>query len=255
MPAVAVIDTTNKRVRLTITGPTGADYYYVTRVAGTSTEVRSAYPTTNISAGVSVVDDYEIPRDVPVYYIVRVDSETGTIITSNTITYSSNGEVSLVHPGLPSLSRTVNVNSDAEYTYGSRTSVFQAFNADIAVAWTTTLMAPEGHLTIYSFSPGESRDIYALLRTGQPLFLAAPADWMDPGYIAITGLSRVKTQPTDPRETFQRWEIDFIYVSRPSGYLAVSWTYDELGGDYATVADVNAAYNSYNAILFNEPGL
>lgn len=255
MPAVAVVSTADKRIRLTITGPSDADAYYVTRVAGTSVQVRSAYPTNNISGGVSVVDDYEVPRDVPVYYIVRVDNESGTIITSNTVTFPSGGVVMLVHPGLPSLSLTVNVRSDADYTYGTRTTIFQAFNADQAVSWTSTLMAPEGHLTLETYDLIETENLYALLRTGQPLFVAAPAGWLDPGYIALTGLTKTKINPQNPREGFIRWELDYIYVSRPSGYLAVSWTYDKLGTEYSTVGDVSAAFGSYNAILFNEPGL
>lgn len=192
--------------------------------------------------GDRIVDDYEVPINQAVTYVLEDGSATGEL----TVT-SGGGYIS--HPTDPTLLRRVSVESDDEWQWTAPGTAHPILGSEWPVVTHTRRTVHEG--TLLLITPyAEQEAIKDILVTGSPLLLRVPPDCpVDSMWFWPERVTRSKIGTPD-NFTGLRWEMQYQRVQKPGGEVTQdpsnSWsavtvthpTWTDLQASHATWLDV-----------------
>jgi hypothetical protein len=202
--------------------------------------------TTSGSTRVGLVYDYEMPYGTAVSYST-LESPT---VTSAQVTVAE-GDVWLVHPGVPSLSQQVLVGEFSERATAVTRGVFYPMGRATAVVVTDgARKAAQYDLTLVTLTDDAREAMAALLSDAGALLLNVPATkgfGVNAEYVAIgdakeSRVSRIASEPA------RRWSLQCTVIDRPAGGSQSQRTFVDLL-DYPTLAALQAKYSSFTALL------
>jgi hypothetical protein len=159
-------------------------------------------------------------------------------------------EVWLTHPGMPILSRPVNlrIGSFQSRKRAARSGVFYPMNRATAVVVTDgRRKRPESSFIVSTETEDEFDAIESLVDDAGVLFLNVPPHlglMLKSAYIAVLDIDEVR--PSDIGEDVRRdWVMPYVEVARPAMGAPSGWTYADARVRFATYQDARVEYRTY----------
>jgi hypothetical protein len=160
----------------------------------------------------------------------------------------------LTHPGMPVLSRPVNLRAGSFQSRkrAARAGVFYPMNrATAAVVTDGRRKRPESSFVVSTQTEAEFDAIESLIDDAGVLLLNVPPHLglkIRSAYIAVLDIDEVR--PSDIGEDLLRdWVMPYVEVARPTGGAAASWTWADVMATYATWQDVLDANRTWADLL------
>ena len=155
-----------------------------------------------------IVWDYECPFGVEVTYSLDDDTASSTL----NVTTSQ-----LSHPTDVSLSYTVTVVDDDDWSWTAPGSAFQPIGSQWPVIVYSTRTEHRGVLLLAT-EWADRADVHALLIDGGPLLLRTPPTVdVDDKWLWPESVRRTKSRPHDP--AYVLWELSYQRCARPAGVV------------------------------------
>lgn len=196
-----------------------------------------------LSGGTFIGWDFETPIKQPVSYIAYaydandldtpLDRTTPVSVTWNT------EQTWIKDPLEPGRNMPIEVERMPEYTYDSRSGVFEVVNRPDPVVVTEVRSSAKGDLVLHTNDQAE-RDRFHLLTSPGHVLLLQDSQRSGVGnmYLAVLGLKEQRI--ADHRdETARRWVLSYVETRAPAG---------ENPSAFVTYADLAALFPSYQAI-------
>lgn len=246
----ATVDTasTPPRVLLDVTGMAGATVT-ITRTdpAGNTVTVREADGAALV-AGAFTVYDYEAQYQVANTWTATSDTADSA---SDTATLAVT-QPWLIHPGVPSLSRAVQVAQRGDRTRDTSTGVHTILGrADPIAVSDGARKSATFPLTLATSTLTEEADLTALLADASPLLLQIGYSGVDRAEYCWVSIGQVVQ--SDAVDWFgnehSHWTLPCTVVAAPTGSQQAERTYADMLADFATYADTDAAYATYHDLL------
>lgn len=205
-------------------------------------------PDSSVSRS-GVIYDYEAPFGEAVVYSTLQQPE----VVSSPVVVDAD-DVWLIHPGLPGLSRPIQlrVGSFQTTVRTANAGVFWPLNRDTAVVVTDGRRKKgSSSFTVRTDTPEDLESLLALINDAGVLLMNVPpllGLLIDSGYIAILDVNEVR--PSDIGEDPARdWEMPFVPVAMPTGGVPTSWTWADVLAQYATWADLMEGEKSWADVM------
>jgi hypothetical protein len=204
--------------------------------------------------GALTLDDFEVPLDTSVYYVVTEKVPVGPTTASNKVTLASNGYSWLKDPGYPSMNVKIPVVTSLQtLTRASRTGVFNILDRVNPIVVSAKRQGPTAELIVHTLSNAQRIAMRDLVARGTTLLLQTPPAYgFGSEYIAISDVDEVRVGLAS--EQSRRWNLPFIVVDRPEGLssaptIANRWA--DVKATYATWADLKATGKTWDQLLQN----
>jgi hypothetical protein len=177
----------------------------------------------DVSGGAAFGWDYEAPLSTAVHY--EADN-SGSTVTSNTVTLTVSARALLTAPGLPAYGGPVVVAARAEPARSRPAEAISILGRSTDIVKSDVLKAPKFNLALLTRSDSEANDLTAMVAITPVLLLRIPGtrvtDWcyVQVGELAETPVSRVLPQPvpaTGDERTWAGWRLACQVVDAPVG--------------------------------------
>lgn len=258
-------DNATGSVRLTINMSGPADSYVTiqrTDEDGKSYYVRGygqEWKQVPYTPGPLVIEDYEAPLGIRVWYSIRWTNETGETRTGELYTQQIEAP-SLVDPdyawfkapGNPALNTLVLMESPLKWSRASRSTRYDIVGRKNPVHVTSVRSGRTADITILIWDPSANALFNSLLDGGHPVLIQAM-----PGYgvrrnlyLAI-GDSEVEHLHPDARIDGWRWSLAVTEVDRPDGGLqgSAGLTWQSIYDNYQTWEDLFDVHDEWVTVL------
>lgn len=238
------------RIRLDVTD-TGSPTIFATTVTrlnpdGRTVPVRTVDGeplalSTSGSNRIGLVYDYEAPFGESVTYSTL---ESPGLSSATVVLPSS--EPWLIHPGLPELSRPIELRAGslAEESYPLSRGVFQPMGRETPVIVTDgSRRSMQSQIVVWAETAGEIADIRNLVRDGTVLLLNIPPDLglaVDTAYVSIGDIVIGRASDIGS-DAYRNITMPFIVTARPAGGTQAERTLIDLV-EYGSLAGIAAAY-------------
>lgn len=214
---------------------------------GTQTVVRTTDGAPlPLSGGAGLVFDYEAPFGAPVAYTTAEDPAT----VSAQVTVDEPA-VWLIDPGVPALSRPVQVVTMSDRSRDVAQGVFRPMGRRNAIVHTDgQRQSPEYTLTVRTPDLPALDALLGLLDGAGTLLLNVPAGkgWgVEAEYVAVGKLTEARRATYGSRPD-RDWQLPCVVTDRPAGGTQAERTYADLL-TFASYAQLRAAYPTYLALL------
>ncbi|MCU1617201.1 MAG: hypothetical protein JWO98_4741 [Frankiales bacterium] len=239
------------RVRLDVSAsPTTTTSTTITRLdpSGSTVPVRTSDGNPLVlSSGIGLLYDPEVPYDAPVSY----SSLESPLTFSAQVTVPAS-QVWLTHPGVPALSMPITVAVFGDRARKVQRGVFYPMGRGTPVVVTDgARKSVESSFDVKIDNPDTLEALMAITSDGSDLLLNVPSGlgWGVPTcYIAVGDIteSRLVDYAAEPARYVT---MPFVVVDRPAGGSQAERTLADIYADYATLADVRAAYTNLTAVL------
>lgn len=241
------------RIELNITGLAGTTVT-VTRIDpdGNKSPVRSANPAP-LSGGEWVGFDYEVPFGVPVTY--SAVSNTGAKDTVGPVALVVN-EPWLIHPGIPMLSRPVNVARLGDRTSDTNQGLHQVLGRTNPIPITDGSRHGEAFtVTLKTDSQFEADALQTLLADSSVLLLQISYPYSESRDYWWVSVGQVTRSPrSQPYVAPQwAWQLPCTVVDIPVGTLQATWTWQDVVDGYATWQDVVDGFPKWRDVVTDSP--
>lgn len=244
----AAADAEHARIRLELYWP-GIRVAQVVRVHadGTTYPVRDGEPAMMLHAWAAW--DWEAPLDAPVAYQATALERTGALCTSAPITLPSLDRDWLKHPTRPELNRRISIREFGDRSRPARSARIHPPTAPRPITVHGVRQDPIGQILVQTDGTVEDiASLQALLDDNADLLVQRPAVrggqswWIS---IDTTGDSRI--DPGHPTLLIERTGLPFEVTDRAPGEAegVAGGQFGDLGVDFATINQLNAAYSSY----------
>jgi hypothetical protein len=184
---------------------------------GSAYTVRGAAPLT-LSAGLGVLDDFEIPLDVDCTW-TGVD-QAGRTATTGIVNLGSDEAFGtptawITDPARPGASVPVAMSGQPEWTYPAQSVRLDVIGNPRPRAVSATRGSKRGTITFVTLNPASIADVRNVFSTGQVLLLRAPAGYQWGNTYFDAGDVREAHGFTILRHSARRWSVDIAEVDRP----------------------------------------
>lgn len=238
MPTLsAAPDVAGSRVQLTLNGWAAEETTVYRRDGATRVPVRSANPV-QLSGGVALVNDWEMPLNTPVAYEALDGAD---LIGSSQVTVND-ANTWLKIPAYPDLNRIVHLAEVPALERPRRQSIFQALGARLPTIISDARSASSGTLSIVTLSAEEALWLEQMLTDTQVFLLQARGSWGS-RYVAIGDVTASHVVPKFGIEAM-RWDCAFTEVAAPTGGV--------IGNPFSTYQMVKDTYATYGALKEGE---
>ena len=251
MALTATFDSALSRIKLAA-GTLGASATYAvfdrTLNGITYTTVRGGTHVSVASAAASL-NDYEFPLGVAVTYRVRsYNASDVQQATFTTVITQAQPDPWLKSVQRPFLNQQITPSDASDVTHVNRSQVFPIVGRSYGVAVTDISAGLNYDLTVTTFTLGEAADLLYLAKSGDTVFLHAPADFPVPGGYYTVGDVR-ETRQGQPWE--RRWFTLPLTQVTPPGPEVIGTTYTiaSMLAEYATVTAVIAGNATISDLL------
>lgn len=253
----ASITLTNRQLDIT-------QFITVYRVAvdGTRTLVRGTDGLLNnvaITADQLVVEDYEAPLGVPVYYTVAIYDSTGAYVggrdtTPVTIGLGDGSYVWLKDPGEPQRNIRVMASRPPDWTRPIEQAINRVKDRRNPVIFSGKRGGLEGELQVMTQTDDERAGLHRLCDPGHFLLVQAnPGYGVEDAYVSVGALpeGRAGGDATDP---WRVWTLPMTQVDMPTtvgvaGSAGRTW--QDILTENTTWADVQNRYATWEDVLFD----
>lgn len=210
-----------------------------------------------------VVEDYEAPVGVPLWYEYEtynvgstVPSATGRSTGKVTVPSGDPNEAWLKDPGQPQRNLRVLVKQAPDWQRPVAQSELRVRRRRNSVILSDVRGGLEGDLVIWTRSDEERKALHWLLDDGSILlWQAAPGMGIDDMYVAVGQVTEGRVVPY-AREVWREWTLPLKQVDMPvtvgvAGSAGRTW--QDILTEHGTWADVLARYATWEAVLLNRP--
>lgn len=203
-----------------------------------------------------VMDDFECPLDVPVYYVATQAVPPGSpneVLTSTPpIILASNGYSWLKDPGYPGLNMRVPVvTSIATLNRTARSGVFPILDRVNPIVVTAKRQGPTGTLVMHTLTDAQRIKLTDLIARGTVLLLQTPSAYgFGSQYVWMGDVEEARLSIAQRQE--RRWTMPFMVVDRPEGLdhqPTLLNTWNDVKLTYATWADLAATGMTWGELL------
>ncbi|MFI1830675.1 hypothetical protein ACH41E_30190 [Streptomyces sp. NPDC020412] len=259
----AVADDVTASIRATFREVNTAGTISMWRVTpdGTRTPVRGAdglilgVPSTS---DVVVIEDYEAPLGVPVYYYA--ETRTGTNLTSRrstpvvTLTPGDRNLCWIKDPGYPQRNLQVMVKTPPAWKRPIQQTVYRVHGRANPVVHSDVRSGLEGDLVIYTRSDAEAAALTWVLSSGNPLlWQVVPVVHETDMYVSAAEVSLPRGAPV-AGEAWREWTLSLTQVDMPTtvgvaGSAGRTW--QDILTEHSTWQDVLDRFASWEDVFLN----
>ncbi|MGW3427909.1 hypothetical protein ACWDHW_08130 [Streptomyces melanosporofaciens] len=229
---------------------------------GSRTLVRGSsglYSQTPITSDEVIVEDYEAPLGVPVYYYVEtltVGSQTPGYQGTSTVTLDpgDRNECWLKDPGQPQRNLKVSVARAPDWQRSIEQAELRVRGRRNSVILSDVRGGLEGDLTIWTRSDDERAGLHWLLDSGNILlWQSVPGMGVADMYVSVGQITEARVTGYAP-EPWRAWTLPLRQVDMPTttgvaGSAARTW--QDILTQFATWQDVADAYATWEDVLFD----
>lgn len=229
---------------------------------GTRTLVRGAsglLDATALTSDVLVIEDYEAPLGVPVYYYAEARNSSGVLTASRqttTVTLAAGDPqyAWLKDPAHPQRNLRVMVARGPDWQRPIQQAEYRVRGRRASVVLSDVRGGLEGDLVVYTQSDEERAALHWLLDPGHVLlWQAAPGYGVADMYVAVGQITEARGGgvATDPWRT---WTLPLRQVDMPTAVGvagSASRTWQDILTEHDTWADVLDSYATWEDVLFN----
>jgi hypothetical protein len=210
----------------------------------------------SVTTGTLVVEDYEAPLGVPVYYYAETKNSTGATLetrVSDTVTLAA-GDVQygwLKDPGYPARNCRVMIARAPDWQRPIQQTAHRVRGSRAPIILSDVRGSLEGDLSVYTWTDDERQALHYLLDSGSVLlWQAAPGHGVDDMYVAVGQVTEARGGGIASDE-LRVWTLPMVQVDMPTtigvassagrtGYdvLAENLTGFEVLESYATGEDL-----------------
>jgi hypothetical protein len=218
---------------------------------GTQTPVRLAEPAELDGSGSAVLYDYESWFGGATTYTAT--TTTGAV-TSTSVTLDVE-DAWLRHPGVPSLSQTVDFQGEGKPVRPVTQAVLEPLGRSTPVVVSDgQRKSKRGDLTLRTKNDAEHIALLALLDDVTPLLLDIPASYsygtdLRHQYLAIGDLTQNRLMEDYYPHPWRIWTAPYIAVGRPAGGIQAQRTYATVLAAGATYQGTLTRHATYTALL------
>jgi hypothetical protein len=260
------VDDDTASVTVTIRELPTTDTVSVWRVTpdGTRTLVRGPNGLIDKSATTSdvlVIEDYEAPLGVPVYYVSESRNGSGVVTatrTTDTVTIDPGdyNEAWLKDPGNPQRNMRVLVERAPDWDRPIAQAEHRVRMRQNSVIFSDVRGGLEGDLTVWTRTDAERAALHRLLSPGSVLlWQAAPGMGVDDMYVNVGQAREGRVTPYAP-ELWRTWTLPLKQADMPVTVGVASSagrTWQDILTENSTWGDVLAKYATWEDVLFNRP--
>lgn len=260
------VDTDTASVTVTIRELPTTDTVSVWRVTpdGARTLVRGPSGLIDKAAATSdvlVIEDYEAPLGVPVYYVSESRNTSGVVTasrTTDTVTIDPGdyNEAWLKDPGNPQRNLKVLVERAPDWDRPIAQAEHRVRMRQNSVVFSDVRGGLEGDLTIWTRTDAERAALHRLLSSGSVLlWQAAPGMGIDDMYVNVGQTREGRVTPYAP-ELWRTWTLPLKQADMPITVGVASSagrTWQDILSENSTWGDVLAKYATWEDVLFNRP--
>jgi hypothetical protein len=262
---VIAVDSTGS-VTVTFRELTVGQYMTLWRVVpdGTRTLVRGANGLINreiVQVSQVVIEDYEAPLGVPVYYYLELFDEgdqTPDTRSSSTVTIDPGdvNEIWLKDPGNPQRNMRLMVEAAPDWDRPIVQAEYRVRRRRNSVVLSDVRGGLEGALSIWTRTDAERAAVHRLLDPGTVLlWQAAPGMGVDDMYVNVGQVQEARITSYAP-EQWRAWVLPLRQADMPVTVGVASSagrTWQDILTENSTWADVLAKYATWEDVLFNRP--
>lgn len=212
-----------------------------------------------LTSDVLVIEDYEAPLGVPVYYYAEALNSSGVVSAtrqSGTVTLAPGDPqyAWLKDPGNPQRNTKVMVARGPDWQRPIQQAEHRVRGRRNSIVLSDVRGGLEGDLVIYTATDDERDALHWLLDSGNVLlWQAAPGHGVSDMYVAVGQITEARGGgvATDPWRT---WTLPLRQVDMPTtiGVAgSASRTWQDILTEHATWADVLDSYATWEDVLFN----
>ena len=250
-----------RNVLLHVTPAAGTDELFVYRVgpSGVRGGVRGAYPLAVTGTAPLIIRDFEAPIGVPLTYYAYGDAEAeGVAEVEFEIIEEGCDDTWLTDLARPTNTQKILIESLPELAYEIPTGVHDVLGRRAPIVASDIASTPAFELSFITDDEDERERARAALGNGVPVLLRTPPE-NGIGSLYFSVLSfREQRIVNRAREDDRRFACTCVQVDRPDPRLYLPMppaTYDSIGATYATYALLDAAFMSYDAMLYEWEGV
>jgi hypothetical protein len=198
-----------------------------------------------LTAGGAVVYDYEVQHNSTTQYTAVPDGSLSTFIASGYVTLAVSRPW-LIHPGVPSFSRPVNLASVGGNTFGSSAVGYAVSErATPIVSGDGVRKAPASDLGLYTLTEADGLGLVNLFADDAPLLLQIPNAGARLAYRWISVGDISESAPLRPDDEARTWAFPILVIDRPVGGILSERSWADVvaeNADWATVVDRYASW-------------
>lgn len=208
-----------------------------------------------------VVEDYECPLGIQVWYLARWYDTDGVGRTEvSTLPMASPvlddpGQVWLKSPGIPALNSRVTMAAPVAWARKARAGVYEIVGRSTPVVVTDRRASREGTLSMHVWDNDSHEALNALLDSGLPALVQAMPGHGLPGNLYVH-LGDASSEPLSWSAAVPgwRWSVSVREIDRPSGGLEGSarYTWEDVMSAYETWTDVADEHPTWLSVLLAE---
>ncbi|WP_331731674.1 hypothetical protein OG298_45515 (plasmid) [Streptomyces sp. NBC_01005] len=215
--------------------------------------------TVVITSDLAVIEDYEAPLGVPVYYIVDIiDATTGAVESRTssqaTIPHQDRNWAWLKDPGNPQRNMLVMVQRAPDWQRPIEQSAYVVRGRRTKVVLSGRRQGLEGDLAIWTLSDDQRTSLHWLLDSGNVLlWQAAPGMGVSDTYVNVGQVGEERTDGT-AMEQMRAWtlpltEADIPVTTGVNGSAGRTWI--DVLAEFATCSGLVATYDTCEDLLLD----
>ncbi|MFE9337772.1 hypothetical protein [Streptomyces sp. NPDC007063] len=209
------------------------------------------YDGYSIPADSLVIEDYEAPLGVPVYYVIETvavdDSAHSHKITDTvTLTAGDPNYAWLTDPARPGVGLQVAVKQAPEWQQAIEQTVYRVRGRATPVVLSDVRQSREGSLVCWTETDQQRDALRFLLSTGNVLLWRCAPGMGEPDVYVTVGEVQYPRIVTYAREEWREWTLPLTEVDMPTGGQvgSATWTVYDVVLEYATGYDVLDRYET-----------
>ncbi|MFJ7069207.1 hypothetical protein [Streptomyces sp. NPDC101115] len=212
-----------------------------------------------LTSATLVVEDYEAPLGVPVYYYAEARNSSGVLTatrTSVTVTLDPGDPLLcwVKDPGNPQRNCRAMVAAPPDWTLPIQQAVYRVKGRPLPVVHSDVRGGHEGQLVVWTRTDSETAALRSVLASGNVLLLQfAPGKHESDRYVSVADTPLPRIIP-DGDEEWRAWTLPLIEVDQPVTIGVASSagrTWRDVLTEFDTWADVLAAFETWEDVRFN----